>query len=82
MGILVATATNRQLKFYRESVWNRTHTATPRIYYENEAGNVAAGGSSTKISGCHEAADTRTRRVMYMFSNDVSSHLQPKELPL
>lgn len=49
---------------------------------QNDAGSVAADGSSTKISGCHEAADTRTRRVKYMLFNDVSFQSQREGSPL
>ena len=45
-------------------------------------GSAAAGGSSTKISGCHEAVDTRTRRVRYMFFNNVSFQSQHEGSPL
>ena len=40
-------------------------------------------GSSTEISGCHEAVETRTRRVRYMFSNNASfqPHREPSPCP-
>ena len=38
----------------------------------NDAGVVAIDGCPTKISGCHEAFETRTSRVRYMFLNDAS----------
>ena len=42
----------------------------------NDAAVVTAGvGYPTKISGCHEAAETRTKRVKYMFLNDTSFQL-------
>jgi len=41
----------------------------------NDADVVAVDGCSTKISGCHEALETRIRRVRYMFLNKAS--LQP-----
>ena len=34
--------------------------------------DVAVDGCSTKISGCHEALETRIRRVRYMFLNNTS----------
>jgi hypothetical protein len=39
---------------------------------DEDAACDAIGDRSTKISGCHEAAETRTIRVKNTFSNDTS----------
>lgn len=43
---------------------------------KDDVENAAADGRSTKITGCHEAAVTRTRQVKYISSNNVSFQLQ------
>ena len=48
-----------------------------RIWADDNGAAVvtAAMGYPTKISGCHEAAETRTKRVKYMFLKDTSFQL-------
>ena len=52
-----------------------THSATTD--YEEPVGCDSTDGSSTKISGCHEAAETRTSLVKNTFFNDTPPQRHP-----
>jgi len=66
----------REISFYRQSTQHWTHIITMGVQAGGDnTGDVEVDERSTKISGCHEALETRTRRVRYMFPNDASFQL-------